>query len=297
MIKDLEFIKILNSKEKEDCKEENKNKNFKVKCLLRDFLKNYPEDEKSLYHPDKFIQNFLKNFKFVASGGWASVYQFNLGDTDLKAVYKTYLNKGLYEYIIGLALNRLQDLTPNFMYTYAGIVCSTNDEDESISGLCEDEKNLDSIFFFEWVDGETLTKFLKNKGELNLKDKDIVDILSQIFFSLIIANNQFDFLHNDLHPDNILIEKLSNPIEIEYHLPNISKGVKIKTNYLVKIIDYGESDINREKVLKGISKDNVSYDITDIHKFVKWLKNDELSMLVKDNNFLENWIKINFEMF
>lgn len=297
MIKDFDFIKTLNLKEKEDCKTSSKSTIYSSKCLLRDYLVNYPEDEKTFYYPDKMIQNFLKNWTFVSSGGWASVYSFNLDNTSFKAIYKTYLGRGMNEYITALALNRISEKTPNFMHAYAGIICSTNIEEDSIQGLCED-KNLDNIFFYEWIEGETFDKWLKRN---EISDLDVTNVLSQIFYSLVIANYYFDFLHNDLHPENIIIETLPEPIEIEYDLsfvPDISEKIKIKTNYLVKILDFGESDINREKVIQFLNnpeeffnKPKKSY-ISDISQLISFIKNKGLEKIDKDR-FIQEWTKIN----
>jgi hypothetical protein len=292
MIKDLDFIKILNFKEIEDC-QKNNSVLYKTKCILREYLKNYPEDENNFYHPDKSFQKFLKNWKFISSGGWASVYSFNLNDTQYKAIYKTYLGKAMNEYITALVLNRITNKTPNFMHTYAGIICSTNIEEEEIKGLCEDTKDVDNIFFFEWIDGENMSKWLKRK---DITVSDIINVLSQVFFSLLIANYYFDFLHNDLHPDNIMIVELSDPIEFQYDLPLVNKKIKMKIKYLVKILDFGESDINRVKVIEYlnnekniISKSNQGYMI-DINNLMKILKTD-LNEIDKEN-FIEEWIKI-----
>jgi thiamine kinase-like enzyme len=302
MSKEFDFIKTLNLKEIDDCKVSSSSsilqKIYSSKCLLRDYLKKYPEDENTFFHPTEMIQEFLKNWTFISSGGWASVYSFNLNDTPFKAIYKTYLGKGMNEYITSLVLNRIANKTPNFMHAYAGIICSTNPDEDSISGLCEDPKDLDNIFFFELIEGETLSKWLKND---EITKDDINNVLSQIFFSLMIANYYFDFLHNDLHPDNIMITKLSSPTEIQYDLTfnsDINKIIKIKTNYLVKILDFGDSDINKTKVIELINeskniKGKVKNDyMLDISHLISFIKNKELEKINKEK-FIEEWIKIN----
>lgn len=70
---------------------------------------------------------------------------------------------------------------------------------------------------------------------------DIPAIVFQIYFSLVsMFKNKMDFVHQDLHLENILLYQLNDKrIEYEY----IIEGNKIRTrsNYLIKMIDYSRS--------------------------------------------------------
>ncbi len=82
----------------------------------------------------------------------------------------------------------------------------------------------------EAINGTSLTEFNLD----TLSNKELAGILYQIFLALKIANQQIDFVHNDLHTGNILISQL------RFNTTVIHNGKILAINApLVKIIDFG----------------------------------------------------------
>ena len=90
----------------------------------------------------------------------------------------------------------------------------------------------------------TLEKLLFNAIKKNLRDFvifDLVYILIQVYYPLVCL--QDEFTHYDLHLNNVLIYKLSDNKCVEYHFQDYhsKQPMTFRTQYLVKIIDYGRS--------------------------------------------------------
>jgi hypothetical protein len=115
----------------------------------------------------------------------------------------------------------------------------------------------------------TLEKFLSSNFR---NPQDITLVILQILFSLWIANKEFDFVHNDLHGENILINKLNKEVEITYQLEGVtysSQEVLLETIYVAHIIDYvyTQMTINEEDIInpssEAKSKDSENEDFQD----------------------------------
>ncbi len=92
-------------------------------------------------------------------------------------------------------------------------------------------------------DSISLNDFIVNKSTIkNFKIK-MVEILYQVYVALDYLKDVFT--HYDLHGGNVLLYQLpkNQCVCIRYHHSN-GTSTTIKTNYLVKIIDYGKSFFN-----------------------------------------------------
>ncbi|PWG73572.1 hypothetical protein DF186_22380, partial [Enterococcus hirae] len=69
----------------------------------------------------------------------------------------------------------------------------------------------------------------------------VMRVYFQIVMALAVEYHEFDFTHYDLHAGNVLIQ--ATPGNRFYLIPYTFEGrtVYIKTNVIVKIIDYGLS--------------------------------------------------------
>jgi serine/threonine protein kinase len=87
-----------------------------------------------------------------------------------------------------------------------------------------------------------------------LNKKELLNILAQIFASLIIAQEKAGFCHGDLHAGNVLVIRLKEEVEITYVIGK--KKYTLKTNLIPKIIDYGFCRVQIGKVvLTALEKD------------------------------------------
>lgn len=126
--------------------------------------------------------------------------------------------------------------------------------------------SLYSLLITEQLTNATnLFDFLKkfsNYSENN--NKIIKNIFFQIAFTLELFR-EYNFVHNDLHPYNIMIIELEQPILLYYVMTN-NKGeidenyniLPILTKYIVKIIDYDRS----YDILNNNFKLNVNYNLS-----------------------------------
>ena len=183
-------------------------------------------------------------------------------------------NELIHEYTIGLYLNKLYTVSDNFPLMY-GILpsCSipyvANFDNkkylldscnqagwfqgldpnkprrigESAHLIMEEIRNSMSLSSLVKLWMSNLDSFDYNDEYLKYRDrvlKDLYTILLQVFCALATAYKHINFVHNDLHEGNIMIEKMPERI-MKYQLSNTI--IEIKTEYIAKIIDFGFSTI------------------------------------------------------
>lgn len=163
-----------------------------------------------------------------------------------------------YEYIVGQFLNKVGKFYPCFLETY-GVFRYINDavytrlEKEKFSTV--DMKNAvqqmnpqdpsflaDSCLYFDKLC--ILIQHLKHATSLyeiltqSFINKELLFVLYQIYMPLAYLADEFT--HYDLHAGNVLLYKprVNGFIEYHYHLSEYST-TSFKSQYLVKIIDYG----------------------------------------------------------
>ena len=159
----------------------------------------------------------------------------------------------VHELVIGFILNTIRNLTPNFMYVWAGFSCNapknlgplplidTTDsvkKKHNFDTLCDSNasNNLEPIVLSEIVEVyKTFAGFFDEFSDTDAKISLIV--LFQIFASLSIAQDKFRFVHGDLHANNVLVKKLDAPVTITYNLGGVNYS--IETQFIPVIIDYG----------------------------------------------------------
>lgn len=76
----------------------------------------------------------------------------------------------------------------------------------------------------------------------NYDSEIIVDLFMQIVTKLEYLQNNFGFLHNDLHTGNILIKKRNSEVINPYEYKNLKFNIRSK--YIIKFADFGLSCIN-----------------------------------------------------
>lgn len=306
--KELEFIRTLNELEDIECMNDISMKDkhsieyfMSVKCVVRNFLKKYPITHESLFEPDKDIVDKIESFEQLGFGAYGIVYKFKIDN--FFTTIKINLVDSLNDYIIGLGLNRLIKTIPNFMYTYAGILCSPNEDEDSIEGLCQTDDKI-RMYISEYIEGEEIYKIRKKKLSLYNESKCLIDSLTQVFCSIWLANKYLDFTHGDLNGGNIMITRLEKPILLEYDLTGLDRIVKLETNCIAKIIDYGKSSINNDMVLSFAKGENIiNKNITNQEDYIEIISNLEIKefndyLKIKKNEifdtegFMNKWLDL-----
>lgn len=158
-----------------------------------------------------------------------------------------------HEAIIGIyALNKLRSKIPNFMHTYGTYISSIPviDDKNHVILWCKSSVNLITHIVLENI----------NDG-INLKDmaptitsEIFLNIYLQVLNAINVAYKDCDFTHYDLHPGNIIVQKLDKYIDIPLYNKDGSITY-LKTCYLARIIDYGLS----HAYIDGIHFGNYSY--------------------------------------
>lgn len=136
--------------------------------------------------------------------------------------------ENIHEAFIGLnAINRLLKSIPNFIYTF-GTTLAGDLVSERVTGLT----------FFEWL----------TSVEFNFQD--YIAILLQLALALEVAQRECGFVHYDLFPWNIIIEKQPLMREFEYYI-GPEQVIYIQTPLVPIIIDYGKSHVFIDKTHYG----------------------------------------------
>ena len=117
----------------------------------------------------------------------------------------------------------------------------------------------------------------------------------QICLSLQVSQHKFNFVHYDLTPWNILLQKLDDEISIDYKV-EFNKCFSVKTRIVPIIIDYGKSYCSIKKRHHGYvkmfkfstSQDILSLLITSIYEIIchQHLSTLDFHNLIKLSNFL-----------
>lgn len=170
------------------------------------------------------------------------------------------------EFIIGLLLNKMRNLTPNFIQTFGAIYArlpryknplmdpehngksgkneesgkNRSNDDQSDEVLSVAVINKTGLYLLlEYVEGKSFYRMVSNWfNEENLHA--IFACFLQIFYTVWLASDKFQYVHGDLHAQNIMVQELDEPVHIPYILPNNQLCV-ITTPFLVRIFDYGYS--------------------------------------------------------
>lgn len=189
------------------------------------------------------------------------------------------IKEHIHETFVGLnCINKICKEIPNFSYNF---------------GLYESENNYYNIIS-ENIDGITFQQYIKSA---EFCFKEYLLILLQICAALECAQKKYAFVHNDLTIWNIIILKTKEPVQVEYLLSH-KKIIKLETNIIPVIIDYGKSHVIYENFHYGIINmykfstitDVLSILITSIYQIIidKKLEKNDFCNLIKLSNFISN---------
>ena len=204
----------------------------------------------------------------------------------------------MYEYRVGLFLNKMSKFFPNFVETYG--VYKYGDRDKY--RMMRDNVEIDAKKFRSLVDinmntnPEPLIRAIK-KYDLKVACTDsnyiailiqhlknctpfrdflrnnviihheFFQILYQVYFTLNAMKTIFT--HYDLHAYNVLLYKPSETKYIQYHYQTPAGVVEFKSVYIAKIIDYGRchfNDIDAANPLNSYSSENVHNELCAINE-------------------------------
>lgn len=155
-------------------------------------------------------------------------FNYNVVIKSTKDFFK--IKEHIHETFIGVnCINKILKNIPNFVYHFGYF------------------KTADSInIITEYISNITLQSYIiSDKFDF----KTFLNIIIQLCLALETAQEQYNFMHCDLTPWNIMLKFLKKETTIEYIIKN--KIVKINTNVIPVIIDYGKSNVVYKNIHYG----------------------------------------------
>lgn len=211
-----------------------------VSCMV-DYIVLVPDYNESLDKQMR-IRNLITDLRLIGAGSYGRAFEAGLLHGNEDFIIKVPKEKPfelVHEYFVGRFLNNLRESIPNFVYTYAGFICSPPFSKDFLPGFqgsqpvnwCARKPGVQYLVQ-EKIPGEVMDDVIEN-----MPVKTFMELLLQLVFSLNIANRFYSFTHYDLHIGNIILRDNGLPFSIPYSTPD--KEVYIMSRYVATIIDYG----------------------------------------------------------
>lgn len=216
------------------------------------------------------ISNFLTDLTLLSSDTIESIiYKGSiryLSDIIVIKVSKIDSKNTIHEYNVGLALNNLRYIMPNFMYVFSNFNCGMY---ESGKPLCNTKGNINYLVV-EMIKGKTFHDEIISG---NISRDELYNWTIQILLALAMAQEKYKFIHYDLHIENIIIRRTRDYINYVYNLEG--NEYWITSNIFPTIIDYGFSRITIGENDYTSPNTNIKYGLDgsfkpgiDVYKFL-----------------------------
>ena len=241
----------------------------------------------------KYVKLPIKRIGKPSENGFVNeiTYENNgyFANTILKSSAKVDSDNLMFEYLVGLYINKKCSVFPCFIETYAWYSYINKDAWNNMKmsqyttynifekNLVLQPTNINSPKSMEIGCKKSkfiaiLIQHIKNAQSLNdsisnkfFYDNDLLYVLYQIYMPL--ATLAKEFTHYDLHLDNVLVyEPVRGKYLQYYYVRTDGTQISFKSSYISKIIDYGRSFfVDNKKSIVGTSK-KIYKAICDIKK-------------------------------
>ena len=197
------------------------------------------------------INNLLNRIKMISTSAniQGDVYLNSFMYLENNAIIKRARDirniENKHEFFVGMYLNKLRKRIPNFMYVYNLIGCNGPN---MIKDVCRKD---DVLLIGERIYGDTFFNYIE-KG--NMTEYILYNSIIQICLAMQMAYENFKYVHRDLHYGNVMLtDKMKDKVYIRYDSRLSNDNLYVKTDFYVKIIDYGYSyiNINDEHYIEG----------------------------------------------
>jgi hypothetical protein len=244
------------------------------------------------------LQKYIKKNNIISENKLGKVINYSLLNYPLAIKKTTNIIKSkehIHETFVGkYCINKLLKQIPNFIYIY-GLYKEIEENNEISTNVIVEKININDNINNEL----TLDKWI-DSNEFNMND--FIYLLYQISLSIYIAQKTYGFVHYDLTPWNILLQKKDKIQQFDYIL-SINNIIRIDTKLIPIIIDYGKSHVIYNGKHYGYINMNKYSSIQDIltllifsiQKILKKDLNKEdidtviyLSNFLTGNNFYKN---------
>jgi hypothetical protein len=159
-----------------------------------------------------------------------------------------------HELFVGMQLNQLRSIIPNYMYTYGGFSCSPPviEKNKHVAAWCNNESRSVQYILYENIEPSIpFRKYIEACSFSSFLDKYL-----QILYAGQAAFNLLEFTHYDLHDENVLLRKvpemnMGGHVYIPYPT---EKGMVeyLKTDAISTVIDYGFSHVKVDNEHFGV---------------------------------------------
>jgi len=241
----------------------------------------------------KYIKLPIKRMGKPSENGFVNeiTYENNgyFANTILKSSAKVDSDNLMFEYLVGLYINKQCSVFPCFIETYAWYSYINKDtwnkmkkskyttynifeknlvlqpavinSPKSMEIACTNSKHI-AILIQHIKNAQSLNASISNKFFF---DNELLYVLYQVYMPLAALAKQFT--HYDLHLDNVLVyEPVRGKYIQYYYVLNDGTQISFKSSYIAKIIDYGRSFfVDNKKSIVGTSK-NIYNEICHIKK-------------------------------
>lgn len=133
-------------------------------------------------------------------------------------------------------------------------------------------KNNSNIFFCEYFHHKDIDSWVENNFD-TITEAHWKSIIFQVIHTLAILQDKFQFMHNDLHPGNVLIDTVVPDTYLTFQLFDKTYYVE-NTGYIPKLWDFEFSNMFHEEFYeyKNIIEFEIGYNQSyDPHVFLKGL--------------------------
>lgn len=185
-----------------------------------------------------------------------------------------------YEYYNGLVINTLKELTPCFVATYGRIACGIDPSPGAVCGAGA----VVSHNIVEYIPNAITFKQYISSGA---SPERVWSVLMVLLWSLQIAQDSIEFVHNDLHLNNVLLRQLDKPAV--YKLEYNHKKYTVELDSEVYIIDYGRARVTDAVGLLWLSDTESRKEYTTLSDFQKDLET-RTEFPVKDVLSVEGYV-------
>lgn len=219
----------------------------------------------------KIFKNILGSVSRTMLAGFA----LTIKTTTNKQKIKEHIHEA---YIGTKVLNQLSKLIPNFGYIF---------------GLYHDTISYNVVG--EFITGETLYDYIAG---VNFSFQEFLFIIMQLCMALEVAQASCGFVHYDLTPWNIILQRTDKPKIFDYILSN-KRVIRVRTKCIPVIIDFGKSHVIHDGIHHGFInmfkvstvQDMFTIIITSVDQIINskyYLEENDRKNLLHLCNFLTN---------
>lgn len=226
-----------------------------IQCLFQTIFlseKDVKMDKYGIYSLKKGMNEWFQNITKIGQGGYGIIYRTFVINENIQVIIKVPTQssynqeQSMREYLVGLVLNDLRYLVPNFAYTLGAFSCSVPSSITNTQ-ICTRVNGLRDVVVYEKITGLNLHYGIE-LGKLSVIES--IPVIAMVLLALEVAQRECRFTHYDLHTGNIMLAE--NMPDYEVVLDDAVYKIT-KPKYVPIIIDYGMSSVYINDTCTGLN--------------------------------------------